>query len=306
MDTLRTGSRGPDVELAQAALNYHVGGGKKIKVDGQFGSGTATRVIGFQQFHGLFVDGVIGEQTRKKLFQVKTFLFSGAILARPSDQAIRSAQNQPPRFPNMPINPFQTPRIDWSKLNWRQVPLWPTPPIPSTPWPQLTLTLPPFPQAPGLPGPPPPPRLVLNTPVPPGGTVSMPPPVFSPFNTPSAKIFMIKASVLSRDKNLKVVGELEPMLDDDGRTFKFSGLAKAEIDILDFGAIKAAAYAKIEAEAGIAPPTGKVTGSSGLKFTFLKGVVELATEVKVLKIDSEKGEIKAGVNALMMKATVLF
>jgi len=294
------------VELAQAALNYHIGSGKKITVDGKFGWETFNRVVNFQRFHGIVDDGVIGEQTRKKLFQVKSFLFSGGILKQPTVQAVRSAREQTSRFADMPMNPFPTPQIDWSKLNWRAVPLFPAPPSPSKPWPQLTLNLPPFPQASGLPGPPAPPRLVLNTQVPPGGSVSLPPPAFTPFNTPSAQIFMLKWSVLARDKNLKLSGEVEPMIDDDGQTYKLNGVARAEVDILDFGAIKASAYAKIEAEAGVAPPSGKVTGSSGLKFKFFKGALELSTDLKVLKIDSEKGEIKAGPSTFMLKAAVFF
>lgn len=304
METLRAGSRGPDVELCQAALNYHIGKGTKIKVDGQFGTETQTRVMAFQRFHGLVQDGVIGQKTRAKLFQTVTFLFSGAIMKRPSEHEIRRASVSTSRFSNIPIGPFSQP-IDWSKLNWRQVPLWPDPPKPANPWPSLTLTFPPFPRLPGLP-PPPPPRLVLNTPIPPGGTAQLPPPVFDPLHTPSADIFMLRASVLSREKNLKVSGAVEPMLDDDGTTYKFSGNATAEVDVLDFSAIKASAYARIEAEAGLSPASGKVTGSSGLKFTFLRGKLELSTDVKFLTIDSEKSQIKAGVSAFGVKATVLF
>ena len=189
---------------------------------------------------------------------------------------------------------------------WPNVKLWPDPPVPANPWPQLTLTLPPFPQMPGLPPPPPPPRLVLNTSVVPGSTIQMPPPVFSPFNTPSADIFMLKFSVLSREKNLRVSGSLEPMLDDDGHTFKFQGTAKAEVDVVSSADLKASAYTKIEAEGGPAALGGKVTGTSGLKFTFLRGKLELATEFKWLVLDSEKNLIIVGPSAFGGKVTVFF
>jgi hypothetical protein len=204
METLKAGSRGPDVELCQAALNYHIGKGTKIRVDGQFGSETQTRVIAFQRFHGLVQDGVIGERTRAKLFQAITFLVSAGIMKRPSPPTVGHALSPTPgRFSNLPIGPFPTP-LDFSDLRmWPNVKLWPDPPVPANPWPQLVLTLPPFPQMPGLPPPPPPPRLVVNTSVVPGSTIFLPPPVITPFDTPSADIFLFKFSVQSRQKNLK-------------------------------------------------------------------------------------------------------
>lgn len=306
METLRAGSRGEDVELCQAALNYHIGKGKKIQVDGRFGNETQTRVIAFQNFHGLVPDGVIGHNTQAKLFQAITFLGSAAIMKRPSAD-VRQSVAPSPGFSGLPVGPFPKP-FDFSDLKmWPDVKLWPEPPVPANPWPQLILTLPPFPQMPGLPPPPPPPRLVVNTSIVPGSTIFLPPPAITPFDTPSADIFLFKFSVLSREKNLKVDGKVEPMLDDDGHTYKFQGTARAEIDVISSADLKASVYTKIEAEAGVPPPTGgKVTGSSGLKFKFFKGKLELATEFKWLTIDSDKNQITAGPSALKGTLTVFF
>lgn len=61
LPTLRRGSRGPDVVLAQQKL-----GG--ITADGIFGPKTEARVRSYQTSHGLQVDGVIGPQTWGSLF----------------------------------------------------------------------------------------------------------------------------------------------------------------------------------------------------------------------------------------------
>ena len=61
METLRLGSRGPDVELLQTALKraeYFNG-----IIDGVFGAITQRAVINFQSYYGLTVDGVVGSAT---------------------------------------------------------------------------------------------------------------------------------------------------------------------------------------------------------------------------------------------------
>ena len=311
MASLKVGDRGPQVELVQEALNYHIGKGLKIAVDGKFGPATETRVRNFQVFHGLVADGKVGELTMAKLFQTKTFLVSTAVLKRSA--LTRLQQRSLIRVPSLTLNPptrpqlspqLQVPPIDWSKINFFQLPLWPPPPRPFLPWPSLTLNLPPFPQTPGLP-PPLVPRLRLNTQIAPGSTVKLPPPVFSPFNTPTATLFMLKFSVFTRDKNAKVSGEVEGMLDDDG-TNKISTTVKGQVDILDFSGITASFYAKMAAEAGLSSAEGKVAGSTGLKVSTRGGVLEFGVDVKVLKIDTTKDEVKAGPNAVMFSLGVLF
>lgn len=58
--TVRKGSKGADVKLCQERLTLH---GYPVAADGDFGSGTETKVIQFQQAKGLTGDGVVGDGT---------------------------------------------------------------------------------------------------------------------------------------------------------------------------------------------------------------------------------------------------
>lgn len=61
METLRTGSRGPNVKLIQSLLNrigYAVGA-----IDGIFGTQTQRAVMAFQRDNGLVPDGIVGPST---------------------------------------------------------------------------------------------------------------------------------------------------------------------------------------------------------------------------------------------------
>ena len=61
MQTIRRGSRGPEVAIAQTTLNnlgYNAG-----RVDGIFGPGTEAAVRKFQTAHRLTVDGIVGPQS---------------------------------------------------------------------------------------------------------------------------------------------------------------------------------------------------------------------------------------------------
>ena len=64
--TLRQGDRGTDVATLQKRLNelgFNCG-----NVDGIFGPKTHAAVIAFQKANGLLVDGIVGKNTRAKLF----------------------------------------------------------------------------------------------------------------------------------------------------------------------------------------------------------------------------------------------
>lgn len=63
MSLLRTGTRGPQVELLQALLNRRFGPRPKLVVDGIFGPKTEAAVEGFQGSRGLKVDGLVGPNT---------------------------------------------------------------------------------------------------------------------------------------------------------------------------------------------------------------------------------------------------
>ena len=66
--TLRKGNRGSDVEEVQRILNQDPR--YPTKVDGIFGTDTATSVRAFQADHGLKADGVVGPATWNKLREV--------------------------------------------------------------------------------------------------------------------------------------------------------------------------------------------------------------------------------------------
>ncbi|MEV4442078.1 peptidoglycan-binding domain-containing protein [Streptomyces sp. NPDC049577] len=59
--TLRLGSTGQAVKQAQCQLNSVLD--RRVAVDGQFGSGTRSATVAFQQCAGLDDDGVIGPNT---------------------------------------------------------------------------------------------------------------------------------------------------------------------------------------------------------------------------------------------------
>lgn len=62
---LRAGAEGTPAYQLQAFLNAW---GSSLVVDGDFGSKTEAAVVAFQTRHGLKVDGIVGGQTRRKLF----------------------------------------------------------------------------------------------------------------------------------------------------------------------------------------------------------------------------------------------
>ena len=63
---LRNGSRGDDVKTLQKTLNEK--GFNCGKVDGIFGRLTDSAVRSFQRHHKLVVDGIVGKNTRAKLY----------------------------------------------------------------------------------------------------------------------------------------------------------------------------------------------------------------------------------------------
>ncbi len=68
MDTLKHGDSGLSVEQLQTALNLAgLTRLPRITVDGQFNALTVGRVMEFQSFSGLTVDGVVGPQTDGRL-----------------------------------------------------------------------------------------------------------------------------------------------------------------------------------------------------------------------------------------------
>ena len=66
---LRTGMTGQSVKDLQSrlyTLGYYSG-----EIDGQFGPGTKEAVLGFQRRNGLGADGIVGAETKEKLFSAE-------------------------------------------------------------------------------------------------------------------------------------------------------------------------------------------------------------------------------------------
>lgn len=85
---LKRGSKGAAVKTLQTMLNQ-VGTSLPVKVDGDFGGETETSVEGFQRFHGLVVDGKVGQQTKTALEQAN----KGPVKAKPEPD--KSAMGKP-------------------------------------------------------------------------------------------------------------------------------------------------------------------------------------------------------------------
>lgn len=65
--TIKQGARGEVVTQLQSFL---ASAGSSLKIDGIFGSGTASAVRAFQKKYGLAVDGIVGPKTWEKLLEV--------------------------------------------------------------------------------------------------------------------------------------------------------------------------------------------------------------------------------------------
>ncbi len=77
---LQIGDQGDDVRAVQDVLNFHIRRLQPLVVDGRFGPVTKARVVEFQQANMLLVDGVVGNNTHAKLFEVEEVPFSLAIV----------------------------------------------------------------------------------------------------------------------------------------------------------------------------------------------------------------------------------
>lgn len=79
---IRLGSKGADVRAVQDVLNFHIRRLTPLVVDGDFGSQTQSRVIEFQRVNHLQVDGIVGPETLRKLFEEELLPVSLALVPR--------------------------------------------------------------------------------------------------------------------------------------------------------------------------------------------------------------------------------
>ncbi|CAN5150338.1 hypothetical protein BH20ACI1_BH20ACI1_24930 [soil metagenome] len=79
---LQIGDQGDDVRAVQDVLNFHIRRLTPLVVDGRFGPATQARVIEFQKSNGLQTDGVVGNQTNGKLFEVETLAIALGIMPK--------------------------------------------------------------------------------------------------------------------------------------------------------------------------------------------------------------------------------
>lgn len=90
-EVLRQGDSGVYVRSVQYLLNYVAQYENTIEpfvIDGYFGEATTAAVEGFQRTYGLPIDGVIGEETYEKLYDV----YTGLVASLPSDLFVNRAR----------------------------------------------------------------------------------------------------------------------------------------------------------------------------------------------------------------------
>jgi hypothetical protein len=262
MPMLSQGSRGPEVELAQAALNFHAGAGDpSLAVDANFGGQTKARTQGFQRLAGLHPDGIIGPDTEAVLFA------SVDVLAMVRVTEKRFDFRKPP-----PAQAFGVSRDG---------PLLPPLTLPGLgglrPLPQLI------------------PKLTLSMPLGPGQSTNLPPRGANGPTGESIDLFTIKVKLL-KDIKLKLAGQVEASTDLDGSS-KIETTSKAEVGVFSKGILTVDAYLKAKAEldpsnAGDA----SIKAGGGLRFTITAGrvTVETSLGVDVLKFNPASGEAKSG------------
>jgi hypothetical protein len=263
MPRLSTGSQGPEVKLAQAALNFHAMKGDLIlEVDGKFGNDTRNRVIAFQRAAGLVDDGIIGTNTEAVLFAtvetVSVVRFTGPMLRMPQPRFMLSPNVPKPLLPPLTLPPLTLPGL-------------------GTPPPQL-------------------PGFTFSMPLAQGQSAIMAPrtgngPTFQPVD-----LFTIKGTVFKHVR-LKLAGEVEATTELDGSS-KIETVVKSEVGILKGDALSIDAYIKAKGEIDPADPgKASVKGGGGVRFTLKLGQITLETSlgVDVLKLTPGTGEVKGGV-----------
>jgi peptidoglycan hydrolase-like protein with peptidoglycan-binding domain len=105
---IKQGSKGAGVRAIQDVLNFHIRRGTPLKVDGDFGSRTHTRVVEFQRSNQLKPDGIVGSNTLGKLFEEEQLPISFALLPQ---QASASGIAPPRLIPPLTLPPLTPPLV---------------------------------------------------------------------------------------------------------------------------------------------------------------------------------------------------
>lgn len=115
MDRLiKQGAKGADVRAVQDVLNFHIRRLTPLRVDGDFGPLTHTRVVEFQKSNQLKTDGIIGPKTMGKLFEEEQFPITLVLEPRQTTPTIGGPRLgiQPPRLiPPLTLPPLTPPQV---------------------------------------------------------------------------------------------------------------------------------------------------------------------------------------------------
>lgn len=267
MRLLQSGSAGPDVRTAQAALNFHAEPGNVTLVeDGRFGRNSHNRVVQFQKFHSLVPDGKIGAKTRSRLYAIRTTYVALAVTDTPSPYN----RKIPAQRPSL---------IDWSKMEWRFTPRLHFSPA-GTP-----LTLPTL-VTPGT-GFQPVPRMLWNLPLHQGQTkVRLPPARANPVKFTLMSFSILPKGRLSLSNDLSI----KPVLEKDG-TLKIQGVATSRLGILEGDALSFSVFHKAQADGKLTPVGVTNKSVSGLTLKYKWGKLEISCEQKLMEFDPRKEEV---------------
>src|SRR5260370_31781412 len=106
---IKQGTKGADVRAIQDVLNFHIRRLTPLRVDGDFGPLTHTRVVEFQKSNQLKPDGIVGPNTMGKLFEEEQLPITLVLAPRQATPTIAGPRLgiQPPRL----IPPFTLPPL---------------------------------------------------------------------------------------------------------------------------------------------------------------------------------------------------
>jgi hypothetical protein len=111
---IKQGTKGADVRAIQDVLNFHIRRLTPLRVDGDFGPLTHTRVVEFQKSNQLKPDGIVGPNTMGKLFEEEQLPITLVLAPRQATPTIGGPRLgiQPPRLiPPLTLPPLRPPLV---------------------------------------------------------------------------------------------------------------------------------------------------------------------------------------------------